>query len=94
MGIAPVDPSQRLRGGAHLVGLSGSGPSQGYLTSICMSDRIPAGRPGWIGLALLAGGHGRHGEQLVAASPVYGESVVVTVESPHRVDPENARVRA
>jgi sarcosine oxidase subunit alpha len=90
VGIAPVDASQRLRGGAHLVGLSGSGPSQGYLTSTCMS----AEHPGWIGLALLAGGHGRHGEQLVAASPVYGESVTVTVSSPHRVDPENARVRA
>jgi sarcosine oxidase subunit alpha len=90
VGIAPVDPGQRLRGGAHLVGPAGSGPSQGTLTSVCMA----AERPGWIALALLAGGHRRHGEQLVAASPVTGESVLVTVESPHRVDPENARVRA
>jgi sarcosine oxidase subunit alpha len=94
VGITPVDASQRLRGGAHLVGPSGSSPSQGYVTSICMSDCMSTGRPAWIGLALLAGGHGRHGEQVVAASPVYGDSVVVTVGSPHRVDPENARVRA
>jgi sarcosine oxidase subunit alpha len=90
VGITPVDTTQRLRGGAHLVGVSGSGPSQGYVTSICMSAEYP----GWVGLALLSGGHGRHGEQVVAASPVYGESVVVTVGSPHRIDPENARVRA
>ena len=34
------------------------------------------------------------GRDLIAASPVYDQAVAVEVGSPHRVDPENARVRA
>jgi sarcosine oxidase subunit alpha len=90
VGVAPTDPRRRLRGGGHLVDISGAGPSQGFVTAACMS----AEREGWIGLALLAGGGKRHGERLTAASPVYGDMVEVAVESPHFVDPENLRVRA
>jgi sarcosine oxidase subunit alpha len=55
---------------------------------------MAAEEDGWIGLGLLAGGDRRHGERLIATSPVYNEAVEVEVGSPHRVDPENARVRA
>jgi methylglutamate dehydrogenase subunit C len=90
VGILPLDPAARLRGGAHLVAATDAGPSQGYVTSCCMSSV----RPGWVGLALLAGGRARHGETLVAASPVFSENVAVKIVSPHHYDPENLRVRA
>ncbi len=90
VGLRPADPASRLRAGAHLRDARGEGPSQGHVTSACMA----AEGEGWIALALLAGGHARHGETLVAASPVHAENVAVRVGSPHAVDPENARVRA
>jgi methylglutamate dehydrogenase subunit C len=90
VGIAPVDTTKRLRGGGHLVGLTGAGPSLGYVTAACMASE----GEGWIGLALLSGGQARHGERLVAASPVFDEAVEVVISSPHRLDPENARVKA
>jgi sarcosine oxidase subunit alpha len=92
VGIRPTDEAQRLRGGAHLVARAGRGLglSQGFLTAVCRA----AEGEGWIGLALLAGGHARHGERLIAASPVYGEAVEVMIVSPHHVDKENTRVRA
>jgi heterotetrameric sarcosine oxidase alpha subunit len=90
VGLRPVDRAARLRGGANLRDAAGQEPSQGFVTAACMA----AEGEGWIGLALLSGGAGRHGERLLADSPVYGESVAVTVQSPHFVDPENQRVRA
>jgi methylglutamate dehydrogenase subunit C len=89
VGLAPTDVAHRLRGGAHLVSLAGTGPSRGFVTATCMA----AEGKGWIALALLAGGRARHGERLIAASPVYGEAVEVIVTTPHHVDRENARVR-
>jgi methylglutamate dehydrogenase subunit C len=89
VGLRAIEPSQRIRGGAHLVGAGHSG-SQGYITSPCMA----AGHDGWIALALLESGKARHGERLVATSPVFGEEVLVEVVSPHVLDPENARVRS
>jgi methylglutamate dehydrogenase subunit C len=94
VGLHPVDTTIRLRNGAHLVSRAEPKRSQGYLTAACMS----VVRDGWIGLALLEGGHARHGERLIATSPVHGEEVQGGVEveivSPHRFDPENARVKA
>ncbi len=90
VGIRPLDPGAQLRGGAHLRDPAGQGPSQGVVTAACMA----AAEEGWIGLALLAGGAARHGETLLADSPVFGESVPVTIRSPHAFDPENTRVRA
>ncbi len=89
-GIRPVDPAQRLRGGAHLVAEAGASESLGYVTSVTRSVVLHR----WIGLALLADAEARRGQRLWAVSPLHGESVEVTVESPHFVDPENARVRA
>jgi sarcosine oxidase subunit alpha len=91
VGLHPLDNAKRLRNGAHLV--SGAEPtrSQGVLTAVC---RASEGPHDWIGLALLEGGHARIGETLVATSPVHGDSVEVRIVSPHRLDPENARVKA
>jgi sarcosine oxidase subunit alpha len=91
VGLHPVDNSQRLRNGAHLVSPAEPSRSQGYLTAACMAAEGPHD---WIGLALLEGGPARIGEILVAASPIHGESVRVEIVSAHRLDPENARVKA
>lgn len=91
VGLHPTDNSKRLRNGAHLVNVAEPTRSQGFLTAVCMASE---GTHDWIGLALLEGGHGRIGETLIATSPVHGESVEVHIVSPHRLDPENARVKA
>ena len=88
VGIRPVDTGQRLRNGAHLIRGAGQ-PSEGYLTACCMASE----GEGWLGLALLVGGQARHGERMIAASPIYNHEVEVIVTSPHVLDPENARVR-
>ena len=89
-GLRPLDPAERLRGGAHLVAEAASTESLGYVTSVTRS--VALGQ--WIGLGLLADAEARRGQTLWAVSPLHGESVAVRVESPHFVDPENARVRA
>ena len=89
VGIRPVDAGERLRNGAHLIRGAGQ-PSEGYLTACCMASE----GEGWLGLALLSGGQARHGETLMAASPIHNEQVEVIVTSPHALDPENARVKA
>jgi sarcosine oxidase subunit alpha len=90
VGIRPVDRASRLRNGAQLVASFAPNASLGYLTSATPA----AAFDGWLGLALLAGGRGRHGQRLLAVSPVHAESVEVDVVSPHAFDPENHRVRA
>ncbi|SEE38917.1 sarcosine oxidase subunit alpha [Rhizobiales bacterium GAS188] len=90
VGIRCADATARLRGGAHLVDRDATSVSQGFLTAACMSAELDR----WIGLALLRGGHGRHGQRLIAASPIYDEQVEVEVMSPHFVDPKNIRVHA
>ncbi len=90
VGIRPVDPARRLRNGMHLVEPSAPLASLGYITSSTPATQME----GWLGLALLANGAARTGAQLRAVSPIHGEELVVTVTSPHMLDPENTRVRA
>jgi sarcosine oxidase subunit alpha len=91
VGVHPVDNRERLRNGAHLVSREEPGRSQGYLTAACMASEGPHD---WIGLALVEGGSRRIGETMTATSPVHGEAVEVAIVSHHRLDPENARVKA
>ncbi|MGL4440741.1 MAG: sarcosine oxidase subunit alpha, partial [Bosea sp. (in: a-proteobacteria)] len=91
VGLHPSDNSKRLRNGAHLVSATEPRRSQGFLTAVCMASEGPHD---WLGLALLEGGHARIGETLISTSPIHGESVEVHIVSPHRLDPENARVKA
>ena len=90
VGVRPVDRGQRLRNGAQLIAADAPAQSQGFVTSSTPSAEID----GWVGLALLAGGRARHGERLIAASPLHGEQTWVEIASPHHLDPENQRVRA
>ena len=89
-GIRPIDKSQRLRGGAHLVAEPGSGESLGYVTSVARSVALEQ----WIGLALLEEAESWRDKRLWSVSPLHDERVEVVVTSPCFVDPENARVRA
>jgi sarcosine oxidase subunit alpha len=74
--------------GAMLVAAHGA-PVQGHVTSAASSVL----GQGAIALALLAGGHTRKGEELLATSPTRGQHVRVTVTDPLFYDAEGARYR-
>lgn len=92
IGLRPVDPSQRLRAGAHFLAM-GATPStendEGYVTSSIYSPHIKS----WIALGLLKGGSRRIGERLRAYDPVRGGDVPVEIVSPIFFDPAGERLR-
>jgi methylglutamate dehydrogenase subunit C len=94
VGLRPVDRSQHLRAGAHLVAsprAARKGQSLGWVTSVAPSPTLGH----WIGLGLARGGLEQHrGQRLVASFPLKGEAVAVEVVSPHFVDPDGERLRA
>ncbi|MGA7539838.1 MAG: 2Fe-2S iron-sulfur cluster-binding protein [Steroidobacteraceae bacterium] len=90
VGLRPLDRTERLRNGAHLVEAQAPAQSLGYVTSSTPS----VARDGWVGLALLAGGRRRIGQRLLLVSPIHGERVEVQITSPVSFDPENDRARA
>ena len=93
VGLKPIDPRQRIRAGAHLLG-AGASPvaanDQGYVTSAAFSPTL--GHP--IALALLVRGPKRHGERIVVHDPIRGGDVEAVVCSPVFLDPEGMRLRA
>ena len=92
VGLRPVDKSQRLRSGAHLIAEGASvtaANDEGYVTSVAYS---PSNRH-WIALALLAGGPKRTGEIVRACDPLRGEEIRVEVVAPIFYDPEGGKLR-
>jgi sarcosine oxidase subunit alpha len=93
VGLAASDPKEPVPPGAQLVP-SGDGiapqQSQGHVTSTCFSPTLGAE----IALGLLADGRARHGQEIVAVSPVTGQTVRVRVRPPCFVDPEGSRLHA
>jgi heterotetrameric sarcosine oxidase alpha subunit len=93
IGFKPVDRTQRLRAGAHLL-LVGSPASaehdQGHLTSAAYSPTLEH----WIALGFLVAGTSRIGEQVRALDALRGEEVIVEVSSPVFFDPDGSRLRA
>lgn len=93
VGLRPVDPAARLRGGAHLLS-AGARPSagndQGHVSSAAFSPALGH----WIALALLKSGRDRLEERLIVHDPLRGPDVEVDVCSPAFVDPEGLRLRA
>jgi sarcosine oxidase subunit alpha len=91
VGLVPVDPSRRIRAGAHLL-KAGDVPSmaadQGHVTSACYSPNLAS----HIALALLADGPERHGEQLVVWDGLRSETVEARVCPPVFFDPESRRL--
>jgi sarcosine oxidase subunit alpha len=92
VGFRPVDRSQRLRAGAHLVPRGAEATAandEGYLTSATYSPS----NGHWIALGFLARGPERLGEIVRAVDPVRNAEFEVEVVSPVFVDPEGARLR-
>jgi sarcosine oxidase subunit alpha len=92
VGLRPVAAGQRLRGGAHLIGIGDNATAandQGYITSVAYSPTLDH----WIGLGLLADGCNRTGERLRAHDPVRSADIVVEVCNPIFFDPEGERLR-
>jgi methylglutamate dehydrogenase subunit C len=93
VGLKPVNRSERLRAGAHLIP-EGVEPNpendQGYLTSVAFSPT----RGHWIGLGLLARGPSRHGERVRAFDPVRSGDVSVEVCDPVFYDFAGEKLRA
>lgn len=92
VGLRPVDRTQWLRAGAHLLS-EGAAPvianDQGHVTSAAYSPTLGHS----IALALLARGPARHGERIVVHDPVRGGDILAEVCAPVFVDPEGVRVR-
>jgi sarcosine oxidase subunit alpha len=93
VGLRPVDPAHRLRGGAHLLPVGAAATAehdQGFVTSVAFSPSLS----GWIGLALLKRGPQRVGERIRAYDALRGEDIECEVCSPVFVDPKGARLHA
>lgn len=92
VGLHPVDPRQRLYGGAHFLEPGAAATLEndlGYVTSVAYSPTLGH----WIGLGLLSGGRERIGARLRAHDPVRKGDVDVQIVSPVFVDPEGSRLR-
>ncbi|MCB1433674.1 MAG: sarcosine oxidase subunit alpha, partial [Alphaproteobacteria bacterium] len=91
VGIRPVDPSDRIKSGAHLL-TRGDEPSmandQGYVTSVAWSPMLNM----WIGLALLANGRARHGEIVQVWDGLRGTNMPGEICDPMHFDQKNERL--
>lgn len=93
VGFKPVDATQRLRAGAHFLGLGGEATmenDEGFMTSVAYSPHLKS----WIGLGLLRDGPARIGQRVRAYDPVRDGDVVVEICAPVFVDAEGARLHA
>lgn len=91
-GFRPVDPSQRLHAGAHLLPPTATARAEndeGVLTSVAFSP----GLNHWIGLGLLARAAERLGQRVRAVDPVRNAEVEVEICPPCFVDPQGERLR-
>ncbi len=92
VGLVPVDRSQRLRAGAHLLTMDAPAEphcDEGHVTSVAYSPTLGH----WIGLGLLKRGRARMGERIRAYDPVRNGDHALDVCPPVFVDPEGARLR-
>jgi sarcosine oxidase subunit alpha len=91
-GFRPVDRNQRLRAGAHFLGLNKPADikfDEGYMTSVAYSPNLQH----WIGLGLLKRGPERIGNIVRAYDPIRGADIEVEVCAPTFIDPEGVRLR-
>lgn len=92
VGVKPIDRQDRLRAGAHFLGVDatpGIANDEGYLSSVAFSPTLGH----WIGLGFLKRGPGRIGERIRAYDPVRGGDIVCEVCPPCFVDPQEEKLR-
>ena len=95
VGLEPVDGKSPIRAGSQLVATElearagGVVAKQGFVSSATPSPLL--GHP--IALAFLENGTVRHGQEVVAASPISNEYVRVRVVSPVFHDPDNSKMK-
>jgi methylglutamate dehydrogenase subunit C len=93
VGIRPVNRTDRLRAGAHIV-TKGDAPSlendQGYVSSVAFSPMLDM----WIGLALCKRGRERHGEIVQLFDGLRGIHIEAELCEPVHFDKENKRLHA
>ncbi|WP_306142164.1 sarcosine oxidase subunit alpha family protein [Roseibium sp. MMSF_3412] len=93
VGLIAPDRETAIPAGAHLFNEGEQhlpGTDQGWVTSACYSPHVE--KP--IALAFLERGDARHGEDIVVANPIEGQTARARVVSPHFIDPEGERLRA
>jgi sarcosine oxidase subunit alpha len=91
VGFKPVDRRQRLRAGAHFIGLGKAATmenDEGYMTSVAYSPNLRH----WIALGLIKNGPARIGERVRAYDPIRNGDIEVEICSPVFIDPEGARL--
>jgi methylglutamate dehydrogenase subunit C len=95
VGLVPVDGKSAIRSGSQLVASEAEARTDGIVAKLgVVTSATPSaflGHP--IALALLANGASRHGDELIAASPLSNEFVRVKVGAPVFVDPDHARMK-
>ncbi|MFB2550051.1 sarcosine oxidase subunit alpha family protein [Ensifer soli] len=93
VGLTPVDRSQEIRAGAHLL-RENARPStlndQGYVSSACHSPTLGH----TIALAFLKSGRERYGEHVIVWDRLAGRETAAEVCNPVFVDPENLKMKA
>jgi methylglutamate dehydrogenase subunit C len=92
VGLKPLDPTKRLRAGAHLLPANAATVAkhdQGVVTSAAFSPSLGH----WIGLALLQHGPERLGERIRAVDLVRDADIEVDVCAPCFVDQQGERLR-
>ena len=95
VGLVPINPNEAIRCGSQLIGPEVTAkpgevvPKQGFVSSATPSAFLGHA----IALAFLENGALRHGQELIAASPISNESTRVRVVSPVFLDPDNTRLK-
>jgi methylglutamate dehydrogenase subunit C len=92
VGLRPLDPTERLRSGAHLLtpgATPGPDSDEGYITSTAFSPSLGH----WIGLGLLARGPERLGERIRVYDPIRSGDSEVEIVPPIFLDPEGGKLR-
>ncbi len=93
VGIRPIDTSDRIRAGSHLLNKDDApslAGSQGYITSVAYSPTLGY----WLGLALVRNGRERHGEIVKVFDGLRNIHMYAELCDPMHYDKENKKLHA
>jgi sarcosine oxidase subunit alpha len=92
MGFRPVDRSENLTAGAHIVAKGKEATmenDEGWISSVASSPTLKYS----IGLGFIKRGSRRLGDVIRVVNPLKGEDVEAEIVSPHFFDPDGERLR-